>query len=70
MAGRSSLPRPPRFPLEAEYSTVLHARAHGVSKVKLVRTLLAHLRFQARILLHRLHVSPLVKDRLPLGGPV
>jgi len=54
----------------AEYPTVLHSRARGVSKVKIVRTILAHLRFQWRILLHRLHVTPLVKGRQPVGGQV
>ena len=54
----------------AEYPTVLHARAHGASKAKIVRTILAHLRFQWRILLHRLHITPLVKDRQPVGGQV
>jgi dolichol-phosphate mannosyltransferase len=51
----------------AEYPTVLHARAHGLSKAKIARTILAHLRFQWRILLHRLGVTPLVKDRQPVG---
>jgi len=54
----------------AEYPTVLHARAHGVSKAKIIRTIQAHLRFQWRVLLHRLHVTPLVKDRQPVGGQV
>ncbi len=38
----------------AEYPAVLHSRAFGTSKAKLVRTILAHLRFQARVLFHRL----------------
>ncbi len=46
----------------AEYPTVLQARKFGVSKAKLVRTIRAHLRFQARILLHRLHLTPLVES--------
>jgi hypothetical protein len=45
----------------AEYPTVLHARAFGVSKAKIARTIRTHLRFQFRILLHRLGVQPLVK---------
>jgi len=45
----------------AEYPTVLHARAFGVSKAKIARTIRAHLRFQCRILLHRLGVRSLVK---------
>ncbi len=44
----------------AEFPTVLHARAAGVSKAKLARTTAAHLRFQGRILLHRLGLRPLV----------
>jgi dolichol-phosphate mannosyltransferase len=52
----------------AEYPTVRHSRAHGVSSAKIMRTILAHLRFQWRVLLHRLHVTPLVKDRQPVGG--
>lgn len=33
----------------AEYPTVLFARAHGTSKAKILRTILAHLRFQGYI---------------------
>jgi dolichol-phosphate mannosyltransferase len=43
----------------AEYPDVLHRRAFGVSKAKLARTILAHLRFQGRVLLHRLHLARL-----------
>ncbi len=39
----------------AEYPTVLHSRAHGTSKAKLMRTIQAHLRFQAQIFLRRLN---------------
>lgn len=53
----------------AEHPTMLHSRAHGVSKAKIARTILAHLRFQWRVLLHRLHITPLVKGRQPVGGP-
>jgi dolichol-phosphate mannosyltransferase len=42
-----------------EFPTVLHARALGVSKAKIARTIRAHLAFQGRILLHRLGVRPL-----------
>lgn len=35
----------------AEYPTVLHARTFGVSKAKLMRTIIAHLRFQWHTLL-------------------
>jgi len=48
----------------AEYPAVLHSRAAGVSKAKLARTTLAHLRFQGRVLLHRLGLRPLVGRRL------
>lgn len=47
----------------AEYPAVLHSRVFGASKAKLVRTILAHLRFQARVLLHRLNLMPLVEPR-------
>jgi len=46
-----------------EYPTVLHARAFGVSKAKIARTIRAHLWFQARIFLHRLGVRSLVKRK-------
>ena len=45
----------------AECPTVLHARASGVSKAKIARTIRAHLGFQGRILLHRLGVRPLAE---------
>jgi dolichol-phosphate mannosyltransferase len=38
----------------AEYPAVLHARQYGVSKAKLVRTIRAHLQFQAELLWWRL----------------
>ncbi len=41
----------------AEYPTVLHARVAGTSKAKLLRTILAHLRFHGRIVLRRLHLG-------------
>jgi dolichol-phosphate mannosyltransferase len=37
-----------------EYPAVLHARQHGVSKAKIVRTIRAHLKFQAELLWWRL----------------
>lgn len=43
-----------------EYPAVLHARVHGVSKARLLRTIQAHLRFQGRVVLHRLRLRPLV----------
>jgi dolichol-phosphate mannosyltransferase len=42
----------------AEYPTVLHSRVTGTSKAKLVRTIVAHLRFQLGVLLRRLGVGP------------
>jgi dolichol-phosphate mannosyltransferase len=44
-----------------EHPAVLHRRVFGVSKAKLARTIKAHLRFQGRILLYRLHLVPLDK---------
>jgi dolichol-phosphate mannosyltransferase len=41
-----------------EYPAVLHVRAFGASKAKLARTIGAHLRFQGRVLLHRLRLVP------------
>ncbi|MGA9192864.1 MAG: glycosyltransferase family 2 protein [Anaerolineales bacterium] len=40
----------------AEYPAVLRARAEGASKAKLAKTTIAHLRFQGRVVLHRLGV--------------
>jgi dolichol-phosphate mannosyltransferase len=42
----------------AEYPVVLRVRAFGASKAKLACTVLAHLRFQGRVLLHRLRLRP------------
>ena len=42
----------------AEFPTVLHARAYGVSKAKLWRTTRTHLQFQARVLAYRLGARP------------
>lgn len=42
----------------AEYPAALYSRVAGTSKAKLMRTVRAHLRFQARILLHRLDLVP------------
>jgi dolichol-phosphate mannosyltransferase len=44
-----------------EYPTVLHARVHGVSKAQIARTIRAHLRFQVRVLLHRLGIQRLLQ---------
>jgi dolichol-phosphate mannosyltransferase len=45
-----------------EFPATLHVRAAGTSKAKLVRTILAHLRFQLRILGHRLGMISLVES--------
>ncbi len=52
----------------AEYPTVLYSRVHGVSKAKLARTTVAHLKFQARILWHRLNPAAPTQMEQPLGG--
>ena len=44
----------------AEYPAVLYRRVYGVSKARLLRTILAHLRFQWSIFLHRIHLISLV----------
>jgi dolichol-phosphate mannosyltransferase len=41
----------------AEYPTVLHIRAYGTSKARIIRTIKAHLFFLAKILLRRLHLT-------------
>lgn len=43
----------------AEYPAVLHRRVFGISKARLLQTILSHLRFQAGLLLHRLHIRSL-----------
>lgn len=48
----------------AEYPAVLHSRVFGASKAKLARTILAHLSFQTRVLLHRLDLASLVESQL------
>ena len=47
----------------SEFPAVLYARSFGESKAKLTRTILAHLRFQSSILLHRLHLTTLVERK-------
>lgn len=42
-----------------EYPAALHRRVFGVSKAKLLRTIISHLQFQARVLFHRLGVRSL-----------
>lgn len=41
----------------AEYPTVLHSRAAGASKAKIVRTIRSHLRFQWGVVLRRLRLA-------------
>lgn len=43
----------------AEYPAALHRRVFGVSKAKLIRTIISHLRFQFALLLHRLAIKSL-----------
>jgi dolichol-phosphate mannosyltransferase len=43
-----------------EFPAVLYSRMFGISKAKLMRTIMAHLNFQWRVFLHRLHISALV----------
>jgi len=52
----------------AEYPVALYRRTYGVSKAKLVRTILAHLRFQMWILLFRLRLRPLQFQNAHDGG--
>ena len=52
----------------AEFPAVLHSRLLGASKAKLARTVLAHLSFQARIVLHRLRLMPFVELREVVRG--
>jgi dolichol-phosphate mannosyltransferase len=51
----------------AEYPTALHVRAFGASKAKIVRTIWEHLKFQFRVLFHRLNVAPIVEPRRAKG---
>jgi dolichol-phosphate mannosyltransferase len=43
----------------AEYPTVLHSRAAGASKAKILRIIRAHLKYQWSVLLRRLRLAPL-----------
>ncbi|HSO13776.1 MAG TPA: glycosyltransferase family 2 protein [Anaerolineales bacterium] len=45
-----------------EFPAVLHRRMFGVSKAKLLKTIMSHLNFQARLVLHRLHIRSLFAD--------
>ena len=51
-----------------EYPALLHSRAWGSSKAKIARTILAHLGYQGRILLHRLRLKPCVVAREATQG--
>lgn len=42
-----------------EFPAALHRRVFGVSKARLLQTIISHLRFQTRLLFHRLHVRSL-----------
>lgn len=51
----------------AEHPAVLHRRALGESKAKLMRTILVHLQFQGSVVLHRLGLRPLVQVQRGTG---
>jgi dolichol-phosphate mannosyltransferase len=51
-----------------EYPAVLHSRVFGASKAKLARTVLAHLRFQGGVLLHRLRLMQLGEPKQVTEG--
>ena len=46
----------------AEYPAALHRRMFGVSKAKLVKTIKSHLKFQTRLVLHRLHIRSMFAE--------
>ena len=45
-----------------EFPAALHPRMFGVSKARLLKTIGSHLNFQARLVLHRLHIRSLFAD--------
>jgi len=45
-----------------EYPAALHRRMFGVSKAKLMKTIVSHLKFQVRLILHRLHLRSMFAD--------
>jgi dolichol-phosphate mannosyltransferase len=54
-----------------EYPAVLHSRAFGASKAKILRTIQAHLGFQVRVVFHRLRLTSMIEsksDRLARSG--
>ena len=46
-----------------EYPAALHRRVFGVSKAKLLRTIISHLNFQFRLLLHRLNIRSMFAEQ-------
>jgi dolichol-phosphate mannosyltransferase len=52
----------------AEYPAVLHSRAAGASKARVIHIIRAHLEFQWKVLLHRLNIKPLVSSQRECGG--
>lgn len=45
-----------------EYPAALHRRMFGVSKAKLLKTIISHLNFQTRLVLHRLHIRSMFAE--------
>lgn len=45
-----------------EFPAALHRRMFGVSKAKLMKTIISHLNFQARLVLHRLHLRSMFAE--------
>ena len=45
-----------------EFPAALHRRVFGVSKARLIQTIKSHLIFQARLLLHRLHIRSMFAE--------
>jgi dolichol-phosphate mannosyltransferase len=45
-----------------EFPAALHPRMFGVSKAKLLKTIVSHLEFQSRLVLHRLHIRSLFAE--------
>lgn len=45
-----------------EFPAALHRRMFGVSKAKLLKTIMSHLNFQARLVLHRLHLRSMFAE--------
>lgn len=46
----------------AEFPAALHRRKFGVSKAKIAKTIASHLNFQARLVLHRLHIRSMFTE--------